>query len=115
MGTPQYLSPEICRQQKYDYKSDIWSLGCVLYELCALQPAFPGRTLEFLSMFRFPDLQECISGKDFALLVHNIVRGIYKPIPSNYSVNLSEMVKVLLRPDPSRRPSADKVSQCHLS
>ena len=39
IGTPQYLSPEICRQQKYDYKSDIWSLGCVLYEMCALRKA----------------------------------------------------------------------------
>ena len=42
IGTPQYLSPEICRQRKYDYKSDIWGLGCVLYEICALVPAFPG-------------------------------------------------------------------------
>lgn len=43
IGTAQYLSPEICTRQKYSYKSDIWSLGCVLYEMCALQPAFSGK------------------------------------------------------------------------
>ena len=41
IGTPHYLSPEICRRQPYNHKSDMWSLGCVLYELCALQLAFP--------------------------------------------------------------------------
>ena len=43
------------------------------------------------------------------MLVYNIVKGVYKPIPSIYSVNLTEMIKVLLRPDPARRPSADQV------
>ena len=41
IGTPQYLSPEICRSEKYNSKSDIWGLGCVLYEMCSLRPAFP--------------------------------------------------------------------------
>ncbi len=46
IGTPQYISPEICQRRPYDYKSDIWSLGCVLYEMCALVPAFPGTDLQ---------------------------------------------------------------------
>ena len=33
VGTPYYLSPEICSGEKYDYKSDLWMVGCVLYEL----------------------------------------------------------------------------------
>ena len=35
VGTPYYLSPEICENREYDHKSDVWSLGCVLYELCS--------------------------------------------------------------------------------
>lgn len=35
-GTPYYASPEIWQDKPYDYKSDIWSIGCVLYEICAL-------------------------------------------------------------------------------
>lgn len=39
-GTPYYASPEVWKDKPYDVKSDIWSLGCVLYELCALTPPF---------------------------------------------------------------------------
>ena len=35
VGTPYYLSPEICQNKRYNQKSDIWSMGCVLYELAA--------------------------------------------------------------------------------
>jgi len=89
IGTPQYLSPEIVRQQKYDYKSDIWSLGCVLYEMCALRPAFPGN--------------------DWAQLIQNILKASYSPLPVDYSSSLSEMVKVMLRSEPSRRPTASQI------
>jgi|TARA_B110000305_G_C19400706_1_gene619983 NIMA (never in mitosis gene a)-related kinase len=41
-GTPYYLSPEVCMGQKYDNKSDMWMLGCVLYELCTLSRPFKG-------------------------------------------------------------------------
>ena len=40
VGTPYYLSPEIIDEKPYNYKSDIWSLGVLLYELCALRPPF---------------------------------------------------------------------------
>ena len=39
-GTPYYASPEVWKDQPYDKSSDIWSLGCVLYEICSLKPPF---------------------------------------------------------------------------
>jgi NIMA (never in mitosis gene a)-related kinase len=47
-GTPYYASPEVWADKPYDYKSDIWSVGCVMYELCALKPPFRGSNLEQL-------------------------------------------------------------------
>ena len=37
VGTPYYLSPELCEDVPYSSKSDVWALGCILYELCTLQ------------------------------------------------------------------------------
>jgi NIMA (never in mitosis gene a)-related kinase len=47
-GTPYYASPEVWRDEPYDFKSDIWSLGCVLYEMCTHRPPFQGKDLESL-------------------------------------------------------------------
>ena len=92
IGTPQYLSPEICKRLKYDYKSDIWGLGCVLYEMCALEPAF--NTL------------------DLPTLIRNIITGKYKPIVAaalGYSESVTDMIRVMLKPDPNMRPSAHQI------
>jgi len=45
IGTPYYLSPEICQEKPYNQKSDIWSLGCILYEMTTLQHAFDGKCI----------------------------------------------------------------------
>ncbi len=47
-GTPYYASPEVWGDKPYDYKSDIWSVGCIIYELCALKPPFRGQSLDQL-------------------------------------------------------------------
>lgn len=47
-GTPYYASPEVWRDEPYDKKSDIWSLGCLIYEVCALRPPFSGKDMEDL-------------------------------------------------------------------
>jgi len=43
VGTPYYLSPELCEEKPYNHKSDIWSLGCVLYELCTYRHPFDAK------------------------------------------------------------------------
>ncbi len=48
VGTPCYISPELCEGKPYNQKSDIWALGCVLYELCTLQRAFDAPNLPAL-------------------------------------------------------------------
>lgn len=40
VGTPYYISPEICQNQSYNNKTDIWMMGCFLYELCTLKKPF---------------------------------------------------------------------------
>jgi NIMA (never in mitosis gene a)-related kinase len=50
VGTPYYLSPEIVANKPYSFKSDIWSLGVLLYEMCALKPPFDGTSLQMLGM-----------------------------------------------------------------
>ncbi|KAL6747220.1 kinase-like domain-containing protein [Haematococcus lacustris] len=89
-GTPYYMAPEICTNQPYTFKSDIWSLGCVLYELCTLKHAFAADSL--LS------------------LVYQIVRGNFPPIPPNqFSQGLSNLVNALLVRDANQRPSLMQV------
>ena len=65
MGTPSYISPELCEGRPYDQKSDVWSLGCILYEMCALQRAFQAPSLP--------------------ALVLKIMRGRVQPLPSHFS------------------------------
>ena len=55
-GTPYYASPEVWRDMPYDSKSDIWSLGCVLYEMCTLVPPF--RADDMAGLYK-----KCIKGK----------------------------------------------------
>jgi len=91
VGTPYYLSPEIINGRPYSFKSDIWSLGVVLYELCALKPPFDANSLTFLAM--------------------KIVKGQYSPIPNQYSKELKNLVATLLQVDPSKRPSCNTILQ----
>lgn len=89
IGTPYYMSPEIWRNRPYNKKSDIWSLGCLLYELASLKHPFEAR--------------------DEKSLAQKVLLGNYAPIPSQYSPELQAMVKMLLVVDPNRRPSIDDI------
>ena len=79
VGTPYYISPEIIEGKPYSLMTDIWSLGVILYEMCALQPPFNGDSL-----------------RDLAL---KIVRGSYSPIPGHYSKELRSLLAQLLSVD----------------
>ena len=83
IGTPYYLSPEICKDIPYNFKSDVWALGCILYELCT---------------FDYP-----FKGKNTASLILNIINGTPKEI-KNYSPALKNLVKNLLIKDYKKRP-----------
>ncbi|XP_063355586.1 serine/threonine-protein kinase Nek5-like isoform X2 [Pelmatolapia mariae] len=89
VGTPYYLSPEICENRPYNNKTDIWSLGCVLYELCTLKHPFEASSLR--------------------QLVSKICRGRYSPVPSRYSYDLRLLITQLFKVNPRDRPSVTSV------
>lgn len=90
-GTPYYASPEVWRDMPYDGKSDIWSLGCVLYEACALHPPF--------------------QAKDMEGLYRKVLRGQYPRIPTHYSQELSDVISAMLQVNPRHRPTAEQLLQ----
>ncbi|XP_051939104.1 serine/threonine-protein kinase Nek5-like isoform X4 [Hippocampus zosterae] len=91
VGTPHYLSPEICESRPYNNKTDIWSLGCVLYELCTLRHPFEGNSL--------------------SQLVSKICRGRFNPVPARYSYDLRLLIAQLFKVNPRDRPSVSSILQ----
>lgn len=89
VGTPYYLSPEIVQSKPYNVKTDIWSMGVMLYELCALRPPFDAPSIHLLSM--------------------KIVRGVYNPIPSSFSPEIKSLIKQMLEVRPEMRPDVNKI------
>ncbi|XP_058560568.1 serine/threonine-protein kinase Nek8 isoform X6 [Neofelis nebulosa] len=84
VGTPCYISPELCEGKPYNQKSDIWALGCVLYELASLKRAFEAANLP--------------------ALVLKIMSGTFAPISDRYSPELRQLVLSLLSLEPAQRP-----------
>jgi NIMA (never in mitosis gene a)-related kinase len=80
LGTPYYCSPEILKSDKYEFKSDIWSLGCILYEMCSLKPPFMADTIIQVS--------------------RKIMIGKYEDISDSYSADVSNIIKQILIVDP---------------
>ncbi|XP_062280769.1 serine/threonine-protein kinase Nek1 [Scomber scombrus] len=89
IGTPYYLSPEICENKPYNNKSDIWALGCVLYEMCTLKHAFEAGNMKNL--------------------VLKIIRGSYPPVSVHYSQDLRFLLAQLFKRNPRERPSVSSV------
>ena len=82
-GTPYYASPEVWKDNPYSYKSDLWSIGCVIYELCELRPPF--------------------QGKDLDELYENVCKGQPERINKIYSEDLWNMILMLLQVDVNKR------------
>ncbi|KAF9220114.1 kinase-like protein [Gyrodon lividus] len=92
VGTPYYMSPELMQEKAYDSKSDIWSLGCLIYELCALKPPF----------------HEAKTHAELSIFIRN---GRIPPLPRGYSQALSSVIKAMLNLNPAMRPSATQLLQ----
>ena len=79
VGTPYYLSPELCEDKPYNSKSDIWALGCITYEMCTLKHPF--------------------DATNQAALIMKIVRSKYESIPGVFSLELRSIVEKMLNKD----------------
>jgi NIMA (never in mitosis gene a)-related kinase len=88
-GTPYYASPEVWEEKPYDSKSDVWSLGCVMYEMITLRPPFQAKSMEEL--------------------YKKVMRGNYPRIPSKYSEDLSDAIKLMIQVEAGARPSCEEL------
>eukprot|EP00094_Tigriopus_californicus_P011023 TCALIF_10634-PA protein Name:"Similar to Nek1 Serine/threonine-protein kinase Nek1 (Mus musculus)" AED:0.10 eAED:0.10 QI:0/0.8/0.33/1/0.8/0.66/6/0/606 len=85
IGTPYYLSPEVWENRPYNKKSDIWALGCVLYEMTTLKHAFEAGCMKNLIL--------------------KIIRGSYPAIPNRYSYDIRALIASMLKKNPKERPT----------
>jgi len=88
VGTPYYLSPELCEDKPYNEKSDMWAAGVVLYEMCTRRHPF--------------------DAENQGALILKILRGKFPPV-TGYSAELQDIVKRCLTQAAQKRPSADRI------
>ncbi|KAG1683871.1 Serine/threonine-protein kinase Nek4 [Nymphon striatum] len=89
IGTPYYMSPEIFTNKPYNHKSDVWALGCCLYEMTSLRHPF--------------------NAKDMNSLMYKILKKKPPPMPRNYHSDLLALMKSMLSYEPDQRPSVQAI------
>lgn len=89
IGTPYYLSPEIIMNKPYSFKSDVWALGVLLYEMCLLKMPFDARSMPMLTI--------------------KIIKGEYMPLPKYFSKELRDLVTSMLVVDVNKRPNITEI------
>ena len=90
VGTPYYIAPELCEGQGYSYSADMWSLGCIVHELCCLERPFSGSSLPALIM--------------------QIMRAEPRDsIPEKFDDEIASIARRLLVLDPAQRPAAGDI------
>jgi NIMA (never in mitosis gene a)-related kinase len=93
VGTPYYLSPEICEEKPYNEKADIWSLGCILYEMVVLKKPF--------------------EGLNPASVIYKIVKGKYEqPDSKKFDKNFVELIGRILEKDIKKRYCVKEIIKC---
>jgi len=85
IGTPYYMSPELFANKPYNHKSDIWALGCCVFEMATLRQPFTARNIN--------------------ALMYKILQGKVPPLPPQFSKELSDLVHVMLASSSKDRPS----------
>lgn len=88
-GTPYYASPEVWKDEPYDIKSDVWSLGCVIYEMVTLKPPF--------------------QAEDMQGLYKKILKGVFPKIPEHFSSDINAMLKLMIQVNPRKRPTCQQL------
>lgn len=89
IGTPFYISPEICQNKPYDNKSDIWALGCLVHELCTLKPPFMADNMK--------------------AMMKKICYSRPSPISPSFSTALTSVTTSMLNKEPKKRMSTRRL------
>jgi len=93
VGTPYYMAPEVMNGSPYSYPADIWSLGCVIYELCNLVSPFWEKNLGLYQLFK------------------KIESGVYAPVDEMYGEEMRALVNAMIKIDAGSRPNLHQVRE----
>eukprot|EP00929_Paragymnodinium_shiwhaense_P093485 TRINITY_DN53643_c0_g1_i1.p1 TRINITY_DN53643_c0_g1~~TRINITY_DN53643_c0_g1_i1.p1 ORF type:complete len:596 (-),score=133.12 TRINITY_DN53643_c0_g1_i1:93-1880(-) len=89
IGTPYYMSPELCEGTSYAWSADIWSLGVILYEMCALKYPFEA--------YNLPNL------------VRKITTAPIPDLPTEYPDGLQKLFHGMMEREAEKRPTAEEI------
>ncbi|MEO8088854.1 MAG: protein kinase [Gemmatimonadales bacterium] len=108
LGTPAYMSPEqAAGDEELDGRSDLYSLGCVLFEMLAGQPPFSGPTAQAIIVKRFTDPAPSVrtTRPDVSAALERVLSRVLARSPQDRFTNAAQLVQALASvPDESGYP-----------